>query len=452
MFKNLKLSSKIMLVVSCILLTMFGGLNAYLLVIMSKNYKSSSEQILKEQAKLKATKVIMVLHSVGRTLKNFSAYLSANTWEMKEPSTIQAMLTKIVESSQDVYIRQAFLILLNNDQVKSSVEVIRTAEGKTLSFSNTPSIMHASAVEQTLKKRHNTRDLVKVTTLLDGTKAFGTTIVVPIKVNDKAVALVGVFVDFASIQNDFFPKGNMDGFMIGSDDSILAIHRDHSLQGRQFSDVMHDARTKDILDFRKNARSGTISIIEWHSSVLQKDTIATLYAFTPFDHMLSHEGYNWVVGAVFTKDKVFSELYQIRRVIIVGGIVTFIATMFILYFYMRLQVVQRLNSMLKMLMGFFSLLRHERTSLDLSRARYNDEIGVMRNALCDNIARIQKNFEIDNYMVGCATLSATSLEKGIIVSKDLECQNGATPQICELVSTLCAMIASLEKNVGSDLN
>ncbi len=451
MFKNLKLGSKLMLMLSCVLLLMFGGLDAYLLMLMNKNYKSSSEQILKEQAKLKATKVIMVLRSVGRMLNTFGAFLSANRWEIQETQEIESMLAKIIESSKDIYIRQAFLVLVENHRPKSSIEVIRGLDDKILSSTNSATVMNAPVVQETLIKQHNMRNYVKSTTLLDGSKAFGTTIVISIKSNNEVIALAGVFVDFAAIQEDFFPKGDLDGFMLGSDDSILAIHRDHSLQGKQFSEAMPDVHTKDILDFRKNAKPGELKIVEWYSSLLKQNTITTLYTFTPFDSVLG-SSYNWVVGAVLTTNQVFGELYKIRRVVIIGGVLAFMIAMLILYFYMRLQIVQRLNSMLRMLMDFFGLLRHERINLELDRSRSNDEIGMMRNALCENITRLQKNFEADNHMVAQATLNASNLERGIISLKDLQCQSNASPQLCDLVSTLHSMMGTLDKNIGSDIN
>ncbi|WP_104725888.1 methyl-accepting chemotaxis protein [Helicobacter felis] len=451
MFKNLRLGPRIMLILFCTLLVTFGGLNFYLLAIMNASYRDNSEQILKEQAKSKAAKVIMVLHAVGRTLHNFSAYLSANTWELGETDEMRAMLAKIVESNADIYIRQAFLILLDGNQPRRSLEVVKTADGKFFQAQNSQSILHCPVVDKLLQQQKNTRDLVKSTTLIDGSKAFGTTIVVPIKSREKTIALVGVFVDFSYLQQQIFPMGDQNGFMVGSDDSILAIHRDHTLQGKQFTEVMKDRASQCVLDFRRNSRPGDVGIAEWHSPVLDRDIIATLYSFTPFDRVLDDKSHNWVISAVFSKDKAFEELNEIRHVIIIGCLITFSIAMSVLYFYMRIQVVQRLNNMLKILMDFFSFLRHEKTNIQLEKSLYRDELGMMRNTICDNISKIQTTFATDNKMVGQATLSATSVEKGLIVADHLQCEQGATPQICELITTLHTMITSLEKKVGSDL-
>ncbi|WP_104686370.1 methyl-accepting chemotaxis protein [Helicobacter felis] len=452
MFKNMKLGTKIVLVISLILLFMYGVLATVLLINATSMLRDNAEKILKEQTTIKANAVIRALHNISRAITNFASYMASNSKILLEDTKMQAMLTSLIETNDRGHIREALLVILDSQsKPQQSLGVLKTKDNQIEIFHNNSAILDSIAMRRALETRESARSSTVPMSALNGEKIFGNIVALPIVHNGKMIAIIGVLIDFGRIQDQYFPEGDLNGFLIGRRDTILAIHTNHSIQGRKFLEVMSGADSQQIIDFRKNAKPGETRIIEWYSENLKANTIATLYAFRPFSRILPRVDFNWVVASVIDKKKVFADLYVMRKIIIFGGILTIICIILALYFFLHNQVLKRLQEMGNVLESFFKFLRHEADDIRFYKVRYNDEIGKMFKGIIENVSHIQTTFATDNKMVGQATLNATSVEKGLIVADHLQCEQGATPQICELITTLHTMITSLEKKVGSDL-
>ncbi|WP_121020410.1 methyl-accepting chemotaxis protein [Helicobacter vulpis] len=454
MFTNLKLGTKIVLVISVVLFVLFGVLGFVLLTNANITMNRNARAILKEQTIIKANNVVHALGSIAHAISNFAGYVASAPQILKEDTKIQDMLVNLIQTDERGHIREAFLVTLDAKwQPTSSVGAFKGKNEKIQFYHDDPNILSYEPVQAVLKTQENARSKTYFTPLLGGNRIFGNIIAVPVKIRGKMVAVVGVFTDFERLQNQFFPNNGQNGFLIGRTNDILALQANHSLQGKQFKDIMRDARTQEILDFREHAQSKTTKILNWYSDVTQKEMLVVLYALKPYNSILPNANYNWVVGASIAKDEVLKDLYTMRKVIIVGGLLTLAFVGLAISFFVYSQVIKRLERMFTMLRAFFKLIQHEQeTKIPTYPVRYNDEIGLMAQQIIANIKRVQATFEADNAMVAHATLNATNVEKGIIVSKNLECKQGCTPQLCDLLFTLHSMITGLEKNIGADIN
>nr|WP_104732583.1 methyl-accepting chemotaxis protein [Helicobacter salomonis] len=454
MFKNLKLGSKVILLISIVLVCLFGMLGTILLINADRTLNHSITQILKGQIKVKATGIIHALDTIAEVVSNFRGYVVANPQILQEHHKIQDMLTGLIKTSEQGYIREVFLVILNDkEQLQSNVGIFKDNQDQLHVYADDLDIFKEPVVQTVLQTKEDARSHTELTSLLGGNKIFGNIIALPIKIHGKMVAVVGLFTDFERIQAQYFPNNGQNGFLIGRGGITLAVHTNHKLQGVKFADVMKDPRTQDILDFREKAKPNTMQLMNWYSNATKKDMVVTLYTFRPYSKLLSKVDYNWVIAATISKDEAFADLYQLRKIILLGGLFTLTLTAAILYIFLHFQVIRRLQTMQITLQSFFRLIRHEQAHrISFEKVVYNDEIGMMYKDIIANIQHIQNTFEADNYMVAQATLNADNIQKGMIGAKNLQCQEGSTPQLCELISTLCSMIAGLEKNVGSDLN
>ncbi|MFC3847873.1 chemotaxis protein, partial [Helicobacter baculiformis] len=454
MFRNLKLGTKVVMVISLVLLFAFGILGVVLLRNANDALTKNAEQILKEQTKMKATNVIRALRNIARAIFNFTGYMISSPQILQEDSKMQDMLTKLIDTNERGHIREAFLVLLDDQQQpKTNIGILKNAHNQIQTFHNDQGILQSYAVRKVLETKDSARNPTRLTKLMDGSEVFGNIVALPIKIRSKMVAIVAVFIDFERIQAQYFPTDGQNGFLLGRRNTILALHADHKLQGKRFVDIIKNTNAQKILDFRQHAAADSVITMELYSDVLKKDIMITLYTFRPFNKILHDVDYNWVITSAIPKDEVLKSLYTMRKIIIGGGFLTLASAIGILWFFLYSQVIKRLRHMSSMLGDFFKMIRHEHVKkIPFYRVRHNDEIGLIFKDIITNIQNIQNTFEADTHMVTQAMLSTSNVQKGVLSAKNLECHANSTPQLCELVSTLCAMIASLEKNVGSDLN
>ncbi|WP_120946005.1 methyl-accepting chemotaxis protein [Helicobacter labacensis] len=454
MFKNMKLGTKVVLVVSVILFVLFGILGVILLTNANRTMNRNIKATLKEQTTIKTNNVIYALNSIAHAVLNFTGYVASAPQVLKEDNKMKDMLVNLIQTNEKGHIREAFLVVLNErGQPQNSVGVFKDNSNKIQVYHNEKSLLDYQPVQEVLKTQQNARSKTYHMSLLGGHKIFGNIIALPIRIHGKMVAVVGVFTDFERIQAQFFPQGDQNGFLLGRTDDILAFHANHKLQGKQFVEVMRDGLAQEILEFRKNAQPQSIRVIAWRSDVTKREMVAVLYTFKPYKLILPNVHYNWLVSAAVPSEIAFKDLYTMRKTIVIGGFITlgFVSFALLLFFYF--QVIKRLERMFAMLRSFFKLIQHEQeTRIPVYTVRYHDEIGLMSKEIIANIQRVQATFEADNAMVAHATLNATNVEKGFIVSKNLECQANCTPQLCDLLFTLHSMIVGLEKNIGADIN
>ncbi|CCF82058.1 PUTATIVE MCP-TYPE SIGNAL TRANSDUCTION PROTEIN [Helicobacter bizzozeronii CCUG 35545] len=174
-----------------------------------------------------------------------------------------------------------------------------------------------------------------------------------------------------------------------------------------------------------------------------------MHTFRPFKD--PKMGHNWVIGSVISKGKVYSYVRHTQMVIIAIGLSALLIAIIAMHFYIQKQIVWRVNRVVQTLTSFFRLLNHEEVDVQMYQSTQNDEIGWMLDSINSNITKIQKVFHDDNDAVVETTQLTSNVQKGIIVA-DKEHTSANTPKLAELIKVVHAMVESLEKKVGSDLN
>nr|WP_104759411.1 methyl-accepting chemotaxis protein [Helicobacter bizzozeronii] len=451
-FKNLKLGAKTALTTSAILVFSFVALGFYYVSEVSKILVDKANQSVRVLAESRSKNITLELSDVYRTLTNYTNYFSQDGYSFIQHSTAKELednVRKLCENNAFVY--QAFLVFVHGSKPTTSYDSVQKSDGGFASNVNNPLILHSNLVQQVINTRSIARTYTDKRNLMEGMSSFGFFIAAPIfDSHNNLVAVAGLFVSFEYIQDKYFPTGTEEnGFLMGSRNRIFAINKDHSLQGKVFTDVMLDQEAKKAIAFREKAEAGKTLITSFYSNVLDENIILALHTFRPFKD--PKMGHNWVIGSVISKGKVYSYVRHTQMVIIAIGLSALLIAIIAMHFYIQKQIVWRVNRVVQTLTSFFRLLNHEEVDVQMYQSTQNDEIGWMLDSINSNITKIQKVFHDDNDAVVETTQLTSNVQKGIIVA-DKEHTSANTPKLAELIKVVHAMVESLEKKVGSDLN
>ena len=142
---------------------------------------------------------------------------------------------------------------------------------------------------------------------------------------------------------------------------------------------------------------------------------------------------------------------NLTLVIIIGVLITASIIALCIFYYVRTNIVFRINSISKLLFGFFKFLNHESTTPPaFLQPRAEDEIGLMATELNRNVKIIQNGLNQDAKAVQSAIDTANRIENGNLSARIQE--NPNNPQLIELKNVLNHMLDVLEQKIGSDIN
>ncbi|GMB95374.1 methyl-accepting chemotaxis protein [Helicobacter heilmannii] len=450
--KNLKLGTKIALTISSIFVLSFVVLGAYCINEITNVLIKGENDAVKARAINQATNISLELKGVKETLKNYASYFSGDGYMFIKNSSGTEILDNVRKlCAHSEFVRGAFLVLLKNNKPASSYGVVQKHDQSLVVQTNNLAVLNSNIVSQVIQTQTISRTNSNLTTLPGESVYFGFTIAAPIFDNQHHLrAIVALFVSLDYIQEHYFPQNTEDnGFLVGSGDRVFAINRDHSLQGQSFTKIMQAKDAQVVVDFRRNGRPGQNLITSFYSDVLHKDIILSLYIFKPYSQLMKH---NWVVGSVITKKEVYSRVRHVQFAIFAIAFVSLIITIVVIIFYIRSQIVARINRVVATLNSFFRLLNHEENvQLEIYHSTQKDEIGRMLDSINFNITKIQQVFYEDNAAVIETTQLALDVQQGIIVAKAAQ-NKASTPKLSELIKVTHTMVKSLEKGVGSNLN
>lgn len=208
-------------------------------------------------------------------------------------------------------------------------------------------------------------------------------------------------------------------------------------------------KTNDQFIFGKNGKPSDYSYLQ----NLKPNTNIT-YTING-DKYESYVDYNdsldlYILVEVLLQD--FMETNQkIEFIVVFGIIVILFAILLASFLIIKLSLLSRVNSISELLFHFLKYLNHETpTPPLLTKPKAEDELGMMRIAINQNIQRIQKGLEQDEQVVKESIEIVQRIEGGDFTAKILE--NPHNPQLIELKNALNKMLEVLQIQIGSDMN
>ena len=167
----------------------------------------------------------------------------------------------------------------------------------------------------------------------------------------------------------------------------------------------------------------------------------------------------WISTAVYTdtleiiaEGQVAPLISAIRttfyEALVVGVILFLLLIPFGYYFYYKL--TRSIWDISNGITSFFKYVNHEADSVEKVRVTTHDEIGIMAQAINENIKRTEEGLQKDAKAIEQSAKTAKEVEEGNLKARIEESPHN--PQLKELKDVLNHMLDTLEHKIGSDTN
>ena len=190
-----------------------------------------------------------------------------------------------------------------------------------------------------------------------------------------------------------------------------------ALEDKQFKGIINDYRGIDVLSI-----SATIDIF---------DTT------------------KWAIVAEIDKEEALSPAYELRLIIsAISLFIIVLVALITLYFFNNL-VLKPINQFQDSLLRFFNYVNKKTDRIELLEIKSNDEIGLMAQAVNENIEITKKSLEEEKKLIHDASLVINSVNSGDLSQRiNLNSSNKGLNELKDLINT---MLINLDNNINNIL-
>ena len=274
---------------------------------------------------------------------------------------------------------------------------------------------------------------------------YGFFLVYPIIKNKEVIGAVGVFVDVRALSDiilsDAYSVFEKDYRVLLTSRGIVASHPNKQALGKAFAEINPHPTTKILVQAVADKKDDVYEYVNMKG----EESFAGLSAIN-----VGSYGYMYV-GIIAPKDSVLAPVNKLRNIIIIGSVVCLLIVTIFVFFYVKSNVIRRINNISRQLFAFFDYLNYK-TNLPpkLLPPKANDELGQMAGAINDNIRTTQEGLAQDKKAVDESVESVKKVEEGdLTVRIRVQPKN---PQLIHLRDTLNKLLEVLQFRVGSDMN
>ena len=284
-----------------------------------------------------------------------------------------------------------------------------------------------------------------VETDIGGGNEFGFFLVYPLLKNQEVIGAVGIFVDVRALSDIILSNAysvfEKDYRALYTSRGTVASHPNKQVLGKLFTDANPHPSSKNMVQAITNKKDGVYDYI----NIQGEESFAALSAIN-----VGSYGYMYI-GIIAPKDSVLAPVNKLRNIIITGSVVCLLIVTIFVFFYVKSNVIRRINNISRQLFAFFDYLNYK-TNLPpkLLPPKANDELGQMAGAINDNIRTTQEGLAQDKKAVDESVESVKKVEEGdLTVRIRVQPKN---PQLIHLRDTLNKLLEVLQFRVGSDMN
>ena len=260
------------------------------------------------------------------------------------------------------------------------------------------------------------------------------------------MVVVGVFIDLSSIgttlqdpSKSIF-KGDFKSMY--STDSTIAVHGRKEFVGKYLHEVNQNPTMKELKHAIENQIEG---IFDYTNSLNEISRAAV--ANIDIGYGLA----TWTLIVSAPLDSVLAPVISLRRLMIISNVIMVAVMCLAMLFFIKSQIVARINTMSSLLFDFFDYLNHKRdTPPHLVTPKAQDELGRATLEINHNIQIVQQNLEQDKIAIEQSAQTAKKVESGNLTARIT--QNPSNPQLRALKDVLNNMLDVLQQRIGADMN
>ena len=462
MLKNLKLGTRISLLLTSIIVVCMGVM-AFVIISMSTSIQTREANKLLQNVSLRMSNLIQgkfdqtfafldsLESAIEVTLKNTQGYT------VREGG----LLTTIVEDALDADGDASFLYLyLKNVASTRSGTILPNGEflliigdndvenkGGIYNIPATEKILNFGSVQKAFQTGKPTIGEPTYQNIDGKKERLIVGLNFPIKDSQQAViGVVGLVVDMeklgAWIQDPSLSVFEGDYRFIMTESGTIAVHPNPNVLSKNISEVNSDSHTETI----KNASLRHQNGVYEYKTLDGDKALVGLSSFKIYNSVA-----NWSVLLVTPEKSIMEPIYALQTTIIICIIVSILVILVCIFLYIKSAVIARLQNVSNLLTNFFRYLNHEtKTPPNLVPPRANDEIGNMAAVINQNIKNVQEGLKKDAIAITQSAETAKAVENGDLTARIVE--NPNSPQLIELKNVLNNMLDVLQEKVGSNMN
>ena len=263
----------------------------------------------------------------------------------------------------------------------------------------------------------------------------------------KIIGVIGMLIDIDELSADFrgdkLSVFNGDYRVLLDQNAMVIMHADKAYEGKILTDVNPSPTAHNVVNAIKSKQEG---VVEYYN--LRGDLTFTGIAI--FD-IWKDLGISWGLAVTAPESSIYAPVRDIRNIMIISAIVLMAIIALAIWWVVKLNVTLRIQSLEKLLGSFFKYLNHETSEAPkLAKARANDEIGHMAQAINDNIAKTQEMLKQDSIIVGEVMEVVNEAKMGRF-GKSIS-QASHNPQTNKLKDSLNDMSHTLYLIIGDNLS
>ncbi len=265
----------------------------------------------------------------------------------------------------------------------------------------------------------------------------------------EVTAILAVVIDLAALTNRLTDKkldiynGNVR-FVVDKNGTVAIHSTNDSLKGRKMTEVNKHENALKL--FNEGVVAGKDGFYPYTTYGTNLEGVAYAASFQVSDESLNK---HWTIITTAPNSEVYAPLHKLSATIIGLSVIMVVVVVLVMAYFVRSQVGNRIAIISATLLDFFRYLNHEKVELKPIKIHANDEFGVMGAAINENIQKSQDNLKQDEEAILQSAETAKEIESGNLTARIIK--NPANPRLAELKDVLNKMLDTLQEKIGSNI-
>lgn len=461
-FKNLRIGTKISIIVAFIMIVAMIGLSCAISV--------KSKAVLNDEAdKLLQTTSARYANFISSTISD--GFISVDTmqgimntfFEQTQMPREQQLLNiahNMVDSNSRITYGYIYIQDAKNNIVLNQDSHSMLDNGDLLILIDDENVEHKNGTKQIPPDRNilNTevfRNSMQTDEVsfgnpmqmnVGGNNVFAASIVAPIyNANRKKIGVVGALIDLQLIRNELVERNRAfqgELRMLISDNGTIISHINPQVVGQELANYN---KTTEAQSLSKAILNGETGIYPYYSLTNKQHSKAALHSF-----YLGNTKRHWSIVTLVPNKSIEKPAYEIiGYIVLVCLIILAISVAFVSY-YIKTGISNRIAKIQNYLFDFFAFLKHEKQDIIDYKVVANDELGKMASGIKQNIDLIRKGTSQDKQVVKETIVAVKSIEQGDFTARISQMPNN--PELALLAKALNDMLEILQSKVGANMN
>ena len=261
----------------------------------------------------------------------------------------------------------------------------------------------------------------------------------------KAIGVLGMIADMLPMAKMLQNKSNYvyanEQKVLLTSDGTIVIGNDLKDDFKHFTQINSSSTVLPILDAIKAQKDGIFK----YTSIAGTPSLAAIRSFGIWrdtDTVLS-------MVTIAPESSIYEQINHVHIAILLCSIISVVIVILFVFWYVKVNITNRITKVSNNLFAFFRLLNHEDVKVECMTIKSHDEIGKMSEGINDSITLVKENLERDRKLVDESLAAIEKANDGYsTVRVNIQ---GSNPQLNELKESVNKLLDLITNVVGNDI-